>query len=97
MWGDIENKNIKTIEESYCLGEACLIFKYDKAERTIAFKTKQELKLAKAIFEAGTKEYSIDQNGSELNVFIKDKNIVIKPVNETHATRLRSILENFKK
>lgn len=97
MWGEIANKKIKSIEESYCLGEACLIFKYDQAERTVAFKTKRDLKLAKAIFEAGTKEYSIDQNGSELNVFIKDKNIVIKPVNETHATRLRSILENFKK
>lgn len=95
MWGEIANKQIKSIEESYCLGEACLIFKYDQAERTVAFKSKQELKLAKAVFEANTKEFSINQLGSELNLFIKGRNITLRPVNESHATRLKIILENY--
>ena len=48
MWGTIENKKIKEIKESYCLGEACLIFDYDKdTDRTIAFKTVNDLKKMK--------------------------------------------------
>ena len=45
MWGTIEGKKIKEIKESFCLGEACLIFEYDKEE--------EERKLRKAEYEAG--------------------------------------------
>ena len=53
MWGTIEGKKIKEIKESFCLGEACLIFEYDKEE--------EEKKLRKAEFEAGV-EHGIEQS-----------------------------------
>lgn len=97
MWGEIENKKIKEIRESYCLGEACLIFVYDQAERTVGFKSKQDLKWARAIFEAGTKEFSFTQEKNIVKVSIKTKELSLGLVNSTHASRFIDILENFKK
>ena len=56
MWGTIEGKKIKEIKESFCLGEACLIFEYDKdTERTVAFKTAADLRKIQTFFMLGAK------------------------------------------
>ena len=72
MWGTIEGKKIKEIKESFCLGEACLIFEYDKdTERTVAF--------------------------NELHIKTTENILILNVANETHALRLKEVIENIKK
>lgn len=97
MWGTIENKKIKEIKESYCLGEACLIFDYDKdTDRTIAFKTMNDLKKMKEFFKKGINQYKIEVKDNILKIIYSEE-IDIVLANNTHALRLKEVLDNYKR
>lgn len=97
MWGTIENKKIKEIKESYCLGEACLIFDYDKdTDRTIAFKTVNDLKKMKEFFKKGINQYKIEVKDNILKIIYSEE-IDIALANNTHALRLKEVLDNYKR
>lgn len=97
MWGTIENKKIKEIKESYCLGEACLIFDYDKdTDRTIAFKTVNDLKKMKEFFKKGINQYKIEVKDNILKIIYSEE-IDIVLANNTHALRLKEVLDNYKR
>lgn len=98
MWGEIENKEITNIKESFCLGEACLIFQYGKdAERTIAFKTAADLRKAENFFKGTNRNYILDTLDKEVHIILPEMKIVLNVTNNTQATRLTEVLENFKK
>lgn len=98
MWGEIENKPISNIKESFCLGEACLIFQYGKeAERTIAFRTASDLRKAETFFKQNKKNYVLQTFEKEVHIILPDVKIILNVVNKTHADRLTDVLENFKK
>lgn len=97
MWGTIENKKIKEIKESHCLGEACLIFDYDKdTGRTIAFKTVNDLKKMKEFFKKGINQYKIEVKDNILKIICSEE-IDIVLANNTHALRLKEVLDNYKR
>ena len=97
MWGTIENKKIKEIKESYCLGEACLIFDYDKdTDRTIAFKTVNDLKKTKEFSKKGINQYKIEVKDNILKIIYSEE-IDIVLANNTHALRLKEVLDNYKR
>ena len=98
MWGDIENKNISNIKESFCLGEACLIFEYNnEAERTIAFKTAADLRKAQNFFKSNNKNYILEVLDKEVHITMPDIKIVLNTTNNPQANRLKEVLDNFKK
>lgn len=98
MWGEIENKNISNIKESFCLGEACLIFEYNnEAERTIAFKTTADLRKAQNFFKGNNKNYILEVLDKEVHIVMSDMKIVLNTTNNTQANRLKEVLDNFKK
>lgn len=95
---DISNKNIIDIKESYCLGEACLIFDYGKnIKKTVAFSKDSDLKKAKDIFLTKNKNYTTLLSEKEVHVLYGEVKIILKMVNNTHAIRLKDILDNYKK
>lgn len=97
MWGIIENKKIKEIKESYCLGEACLIFDYDKdTSRTISFKTTNNLKKTKEFFKKGISQYETEVKDNILKIIYSEE-IDIVLANNTHALRLKEVLDNYKR
>lgn len=94
MWGEIAGKEITNIEESYCLGEACLIFQYGKeAARTIAYQNSSELQKAQTFFKSGKRQFetAYDKN------WVRIDNTMIGVVNQKHAERFIEVLENYKK
>lgn len=98
MWGTIENKKIKEIKESFCLGEACLIFEYDTdTQRTVAFKTASDLRKAQSFFKMNTTNFVIEIANNEVHIQTAQNTLVLNMVNETHALRLKEVLENIKK
>lgn len=98
MWGEIENKKITNIKESFCLGEACLIFEYGgEAERTIAFKTAPDLRKAENFFKTTNKNYILETLDKEVHIITPEIKIILNVTNNTQANRLTEVLENFKK
>ena len=98
MWGEIENKKITNIKESFCLGEACLIFEYGKeAERTIAFKTAADLRKTENFFKTANKNYILETLDKEVHIITPEIKIILNVTNNTQANRLTEVLENFKK
>ncbi len=98
MWGTIENKKIKEIKESFCLGEACLIFEYDAdTQRTVAFKTASDLRKAQSFFKMNITNFVVDVVNNEVHIQTAQNTLILNMVNETHALRLKEILENIKK
>lgn len=98
MWGEIENKKITNIKESFCLGEACLIFQYGKeAERTVAFKTAADLRKAEKFIKENDRNYIIETLEKEVHIVTPELKIVLNVVNNQHAQRLSEVLENNKK
>lgn len=98
MWGEIENKQITDIKESFCLGEACLIFQYGKeAERTIAFRTAADLRKAEGFFKSNNKNYILETLEKEVHIIMPETKIVLNVTNNAQATKLAEVLENFKK
>lgn len=97
MWGTIDNKKIKNIKESYCLGEACLIFNYDeKTRRVVSFKTVQDLKITLDFFKKGAsfQGTEIEDNIVKIDGINKLK---ITLANNNHAQRLKEVLDNCKR
>ena len=98
MWGTIEGKKIKEIKESFCLGEACLIFEYDKdTERTVAFKTAADLRKAQTVLNRNNKNFVVEVIGNELHIKTTENILILNVANETHALRLKEVIENIKK
>lgn len=101
MWGELENKKLTNIKESFCLGEACLIFQYkdntESAERTVAFKTAADLRKAQTFFSSNEKNYIIETLEKEVHIIMPNIKVILNVVNNTHAKRLTEVLENFKK
>lgn len=98
MWGEIEDKKISNIKESFCLGEACLIFQYGKeAERTIAFKTASDLRKAQNFFNSNNRNYTLETTDKEVHIIMSGATIVLNTTNNTQANRLAEVLENFKR
>ncbi len=98
MWGEIKNSKATNIKESYCLGEACLIFEYgDTASRTVAFKTAADLRKTKSFLEEEKNNFLLERNENEIKIRCMEKNIILNLVNNTHAERLCAVLENYKK
>ncbi len=97
MWGEINNKP-SSVKESYCLGEACLIFQYgNEAERTIAFKSKDDLKRAKEFVLSKQKNFSTRVLDNFVIINVLNRDIELALVNNTHADRLKDVLESLKR
>lgn len=98
MWGTIEGKKIKEIKESFCLGEACLIFEYDKdTERTVGFKTAADLRKTQTFLNMNNKNFVVEVIGNELHIKTTENILILNMANETHALRLKEVIENIKK
>lgn len=97
MWGEITNKKITNIKESYCLGEACLIFEYGKeASRTIAFNKSYDLKKALELMKSGDKNFTVERIGREVHIIKANSKLILSLVNTTHAERFEDVLRNYK-
>lgn len=98
MWGEINDKRLLSIKESYCLGEACLIFEYSgNAKRTVAFKTREDLKKAKDFILSKRKDFTLEIVENFVTAITDDKRVVFNIVNNDHANRLKEVLDNFKR
>jgi hypothetical protein len=98
MWGEILNKDITNIKESFCLGEACLIFEYGKeAARTIAFRNITDLRKAQDFFKQNNRNFIVEILDKEIHITTKDITTIMNVVNNTHALRLKEVLDNYKK
>lgn len=98
MWGTIDNKKISNIKESYCLGEACLIFEYGKeAQRTVAFSKNYDLKKALQFIKSNDKNFIAEKVGREIHITHNGVKFIISLVNTTHADRFLEVLNNYKK
>lgn len=98
MWGIINNKKITEIKESYCLGEACLIFNYDSdTRRTVAFKTAVDLRKALSFFKSLNHNFISEVKDNELHIKMTENVLVLSLVNQEHANRLKEVVDNLKK
>lgn len=97
MWGEINNKPT-TVKESYCLGEACLIFQYGNGdERTIAFKSKEDLRRAKEFVLSRQRDFFAKTLDNNVIIDVSNAKIELALVNNTHADRLKDVLESLKR
>ena len=87
------NKKIDSIEENYCFGEACLIFNYKDMKRSVVVASKKDLKAAKQLLNWDNKNYKIRLENNALLIVWENNLYKIELVNETHAIRLKEILE----
>lgn len=98
MWGELDNQKLTNIKESFCLGEACLIFEYGKAaSRTVAFRTAADLRKAHNFFKTTDRNYILEVLDKEVLISTPDIKITLNVVNNTHAQRLGEVLANYKK
>ena len=86
MWGELDNQKLTNIKESFCLGEACLIFEYGKAaSRTVAFRTAADLRKAHNFFKTTDRNYILEVLDKEVLISTPDIKITLKKISKSRT------------